>query len=218
MIRSARALTLAVGVAVLSATMLAGCAPAAFPTAGQTNISTTPGGSAEKSSPTPNAIPSGSTLPSGNSTTADGPPPPPPPPSVDACYSALFTVTYIAGDNTAGQAHGTLKFLNKSTKACYTYGFPLAKFIYNFNPIGKDAATAGADSGAAITVQPGQWLLAPITFTDADFIDGCTVVQSTQLNVMSPGADDNAAVLIPSTDACNNPGIGTITVGAVVFE
>ena len=197
--------------------MLVGCAPAAFPSSRQTNIPVTPDVSAPTASSTPIPATTG-TLPTSKPPSVDAPPPPPPPPSVDACYSALFTVTYIAGDNTAGQAHGTLKFLNKSTKACYTYGFPLAKFIYNFNPIGKDAATSGTASGDAITVQPGQWLLAPITFTDADFIDGCTVVQSTQLNVRSPGADDNAAVVIPSTDACNNPGISTITVGAVVFE
>jgi hypothetical protein len=197
----ARTLALA-GVALISATLLAGCAPAVYPTAGQTNIpaTTTPS--------TASAAPS----------SQPAPPPPPPSPSPPPCDATKLEVSYIASNNNAaGKFYGTLDFRNTSAAACQGYGFPQVWFYDGSKNVGDPAAETSDPTPQFITLQPDQWMTSQVVITDADLIDGCTIVSVTSLDVHPPGADDSVAVPIPATDACSN-GASLMSVTAVVFK
>ena len=208
--RSARALALVAVVAVLALPILTGCAPAVYPNASQTNIPATPGASSTASPSLP------------------APPPPPTPTSTKSpshadpgphpCDATRLQVSYIASNNNAaGKFYGTLDFRNTSPAACVGYGFPRVWFSDGYNDVGPEASDTPGAAAQIVTLQPNQWMTSQIVFTDADFIDGCTVVQVANLDVRPPGADNDIIVPIPPTDACSN-GVSVISATAAALK
>jgi hypothetical protein len=209
MIRSTLAVVLAFAVAAMSAPLLAGCAPAVHPTAGQTNIPAT--STPTTPQPTPTAVP-GSTQ-----TGVPAPPPPPPPGTNPACDSSKLQVSYIASNNNAsGKFYGTLYFRNMSSVTCDAYGYPFVWFEADYQHVGAQATNIAGPAAQVLTLTPNQAMTSQIIFTDADLIDGCTVVQVTQLDVRPPGADNSIEVTTPETDTCSND-VQIASVGAAVY-
>jgi hypothetical protein len=127
-------------------------------------------------------------------------------------------VSYIASNNNeAEKFHGTLDFRNVSAAACIAYGFPSEWFEDNGNDVGPQSTDVTTPPAAFVTLQPDEWMTALITITDTDLIDGCTIVQMTDLDVRPAGVDNHTGVPIPQADACSN-GVALISVGALVFE
>jgi hypothetical protein len=206
---------------IAAAVTLAGCAPAVYPTASQTNIpATSPATSSDAPSaagtPAPTSVPvpsASSTDPSSTRTKKHAKPASPPP-----CDSSKLAIYYSPVDNTAGQAHAQLAFLNKTQAACEAYGNPFVWFSdASGNKIGDEAKTIDGTAAKIITLQPNEAAFAPLTISDADFIGSCTVVSVTHMVVTPAGADNSALITIPATDACSN-GIVTMTVGVVALK
>jgi hypothetical protein len=101
-------------------------------------------------------------------------------------------------------------------------GFPI---VYMGNsevagPAGRPASPDGA-AGSGFVIAPGEAATSAVTITQAGIIEGCAVVQTTHLVVAPPQddpfvwEDDGRNVPVASTDSCNEPDIGLITVGAL---
>jgi hypothetical protein len=141
---------------------------------------------------------------------------------------ANITTTYTPTDNTAGQAHGIITITNISGVTCNLQGYPSVWFD---NPEAQVnmGARAAYDGNNGQLVQsfdlvPGASATAPLTITQAGFVDGCNLVTSIALLVISPLPAQPISNLsqlwqhvdIGATPACSNDNIGLLTVGAMV--
>lgn len=123
---------------------------------------------------------------------------------------------YVPGDNSAGKAHASLAFLNKTQAPCQAYGNPFVWFSdASGNKVGDKATKLDGSTAKVITLQAIEAAFAPLVISDADFIGSCTVVTVTHMVVTPAGADNSTVITIPATDACSN-GIVTMTVGVEV--
>jgi hypothetical protein len=176
------------------------------------------GGSGGSTSGSPSATASEAPSASPSETGADGGGPGIP----AACTRDDLTITYAATDNSAGHAHGILTFANSGGQPCGMAGFPIVYMGSSevAEPVGLPASPDGA-AGAGFVIAPGEAATSAVTITQAGIIEGCAVVQTTHLVVAPPQdgpfvwEDDSQHVSIGTTDSCNEPSIGLITVGAL---
>jgi Protein of unknown function (DUF4232) len=197
-------LTLTVGSMVLS-----GCTP---PTPTPTI--------AEVSTPTPTVTPSEA---------APAPPPvadpaPMPPHTTDdPCVRDDVAFSFEPTDGTAGHLHGNLLMFNIGTRTCNVEGYPTLWFqkVGPDTPMGLKASKEPIDGlVASFDLVPGASAVAAVTITQAEIVEGCTVVNAVSFLAIPPLPGlvndwENFArhVTTPSMSACDNPDIGLLSVG-----
>ena len=182
---------LGIPLAVAAVLLLSGCHPSAPPTGSPSSSPTT--SASASASPTPSAV--------------SGPP---------ACTRDQVSISYSPTDNSAGHAHAVLTFANISQQDCAITGYSTVVFDNPeaLQPMGAPASHDPSEpTGPAVMTVEG-FSTADLTITDAGIVDGCTVVTATALLVTLPGESQFREVAIPPTQACQNDGIGLLTVSS----
>jgi len=182
---------LGIPLAVAAVLVLSGCHPSAPPTGSPSSTPTT--SASASSSPTPSAV--------------SGPP---------ACTRDQVSISFYPTDNSAGHAHGVLTFANTSQQDCAITGYSTVVFDNPeaLQPMGAPASHDPSEpTGPAVMTVEG-FSTADLTITDAGIVDGCTVVTAHALLVTLPGESQYVEVAMPPTQACQNAGIGLLTVSS----
>ena len=169
------------------------------------------------SSGSPSASPSSST--SAKPTVT--PTPTPTTAAAPACTRDTLKITYQGTDNSAGHFHGVLTFTNTGSAACSMTGYPIV-YMGQEEAEGTQGAASTNDTTSTpslVTVAPGAAAHAATTITDAgnvcDPVDTTYLVAAPPLTVPFDESTNAEHVYNVDVQACNDPSISLIQVGAI---
>lgn len=133
------------------------------------------------------------------------------------CKAADLTATTDSpgGGGAAGNVYMQILLTNSGSETCMLTGFPGVSLTAGADgaPIGT-AAARDTTPATEVLLEPGQAGAATLRYTQARNYTDCTVVPAAGFRIYPPG--DTASLFIAQPrDACSNPGITLLTVGAV---
>jgi Protein of unknown function (DUF4232) len=161
------------------------------------------------SSPTvTSAAPSASQSPTSLATTG--------PTGPSRCKAAtLSAATDATGGGAAGSVYMTLTLTNTGTEPCLLKGFPGVSLTADANgePIGAPATRDESTPVADVLLAPGQGGKAVLRYTHAENYTDCTLTPAAGYRIYPP--EDTASLFLAQpTQACSNPAVELLTVGA----
>ncbi len=200
-IKHALSLTTAAAAATLLLSGCGGGTPQSATGAATPTVST-PGQATE--SPTPQGT---TTSPSSPATTQAGPP--------RCTADSLTAETDASGGGAAGSVYMKLILTNTGTEPCVLQGFAGVSLTAGADgaPIGAAAARDESSPAADVLLAPGEAGTATLRYTQALNYTDCAVVTAAGYRIYPPN-DTASLFLAQPTDACSNPEISLLTIGA----
>lgn len=193
--------------AAAAALFLTGCG-AGTP---QSQTSSTPA----PSSATPASQPPSSSAAAAPAASTPAPAAPAAPAGPALCKAAGLTATTDStGGAAAGSVYMQLILTNSGTEPCVLEGFPGVSLTAGADgePIGAPAAR-DTTPATEVLLEPGQAGAATLRYTQARNYPDCTVVPAAGFRIYPP--EDTASLFVAQPrDACANPGINVLTIGA----
>lgn len=132
-------------------------------------------------------------------------------------YGQLYIEAAVPlGGGAAGSRYIDLTFTNTGSAPCSISGYPAVHYVDSAGQqIGASAANASELSSSGGVLAPGESLTAILRETRAGlYADRCQSVAATGYSIQAPGASQ-ALVLNFASEACSNPAVSQLTVGAV---
>lgn len=182
--------------------------------------------------PTPTVIESPEPVPTGTVVTVEpSPSPRPAEPTPEASktnassaagfavcdYNQLYIEAAVAeGGGAAGSRYITLTFNNSGSTPCTISGYPSVHYVNSAGQqIGASASNATEWSSSGGVLEPGKSLTATLRETRAQLYgETCQSTSATGYSIQAPGSSQ-ALVLHFAAEACSNPSITQLSVGAV---
>lgn len=132
------------------------------------------------------------------------------------CTAATLTPTTNAtGGGAAGSVYLQLILTNSGTASCALKGFPGVSLTADANgaPIGAAAKRDESLAPVELLLAPGQAGTAVLRYTHAGIYQDCTRVSAAGYRIYPP--EDTASLFLAQpTEACSDPGIELLTIGA----
>ncbi|MGV3016679.1 DUF4232 domain-containing protein [Rothia sp. 88186D007BW] len=132
-------------------------------------------------------------------------------------YDQLYIQAAAAeGAGAAGSRYITLTFTNTGDANCTMSGYPAVHYVDAAgHQVGAAAANATEWSASGGVIAPGESLTATLRETRAQLYgETCQSVSAAGYSIQAPGASQ-ALVLNFAAEACSNPSVGQLSVGAV---
>lgn len=132
-------------------------------------------------------------------------------------YDQLYIEAAVAeGGGAAGSRYITLTFTNTGDANCTMSGYPTVHYVNAAGQqIGAAAANATEWSSSGGVIAPGNSLTATLRETRAQLYgQACQSVSAAGYSIQAPGASQ-ALVLNFAAEACSNPAVAQLSVGAV---
>lgn len=177
------------------------------PAAGSSPQAQTPPASGKGSGERTQASP-GASLPA-------APSPPEAPSAALPCKAAALTGSTEVTGAAAGSVYLQLTLTNSGAEPCMLQGFPGVSLTAapTGGPIGAPADRDASSPVTAAVLAPGQGGTATLRYTQAGNYLGCTRAQAAGFRIYPP--DDTASLFVADPrDACSNPEIRLLTIGA----
>ncbi|MEO5779856.1 DUF4232 domain-containing protein [Arthrobacter sp. PAMC25284] len=191
---------------VAAALLLSGCG-GGTPQAATGPVSPTDSASASASATESSASPSSTSSPSSQASTQAGP---------ALCKAdSLTALTDASGGGAAGSVYMQLILSNSGTEPCLLQGFAGVSLTAGADgePIGAAATRDESSPVADVLLAPGEAGTAVLRYTQARNYADCEVVAAAGYRIYPP--NDTASLFLPQpTDACSNPEISLLTIGA----
>ncbi|MGV3149858.1 DUF4232 domain-containing protein [Rothia sp. 11273D007AR] len=132
-------------------------------------------------------------------------------------YDQLYIEAAVAeGGGAAGSRYITLTFNNTGSTNCTMSGYPAVHYVNAAGQqVGAAAANATEWSSSGGVIAPGSSLTATLRETRAQLYgDTCQSVSAAGYSIQAPGSSQ-ALVLNFAAEACSNPAVAQLSVGAV---
>lgn len=205
--------TTAAAAAVL---LLSGCGAGTTPTGSAGAAATTAGSSAPAASPLASANGSGAPAPASPSvSSAAASSESAAQAGVPLCKAAELTAGTEVTGAAAGSVYLEVVLTNSGSGSCMLHGFPGVSLTADADgePIGAPAARDESGPVIDVMLAPGQAGGATLRYTQAANYQECTRTKAAGLRVYPP--EDTASLFVADPrDACRNPDINLLTIGA----
>lgn len=132
-------------------------------------------------------------------------------------YGQIYIEAAVAeGGGAAGSRYITLTFNNTGSTNCTMSGYPAVHYVNAAGQqVGAAAANATEWSSSGGVIAPGSSLTATLRETRAQLYgDTCQSVSAAGYSIQAPGSSQ-ALVLNFAAEACSNPAVAQLSVGAV---
>lgn len=132
-------------------------------------------------------------------------------------YGQLYIEAAVTpGGGAAGSRYITLTFNNTGSAPCAMSGYPAVHYVNSAGQqIGASAMNATEWSSSGGVLAPGEGLTATLRETRAQLYgETCQSASATGYSIQAPGASQ-ALILNFAAEACSNPAITQLSVGAI---